>query len=102
MADYPVNEPSGSPITDFFTFFDASYHISNPVTNSLPVGIGGGSCVNEITNNVGKDGDPLQELQIYSDVEGVGNNPSITTTETSNDIVPENRKTRVAWRGNVL
>ena len=97
-----MTEPSGSPITDFFTFFDASYHISNPVTNSLPVGIGGGSCVNEITNNVGKDGDPLQELQICSDGEGVGNNPSITTTETSKDIVPENRKTRIAWRGSVL
>ena len=101
MADYPLNEPSGSPITDFFTFFDASYHISNPVTNSLPVGIGVGSCVNKMTNIAGRNGDPLQELQIDSDREGPGNNQSITTTETSNDIVLENRKTRLHWRGNV-
>ena len=96
-----MNDDTGSPITDFFTFFDASYHISNPVTNSLPVGIGVGSCVNKMTNNAGWNGDPLQELQIDSDREGPGNNQSITTTETSNDIVLENRKTRLHWRGNV-
>ena len=96
-----MNDDTGSPITDFFTFFDASYHISNPVTNSLPVGIGVGSCVNKMTNNAGRNGDPLQELQIDSDREGPGNNQSITTTETSNDIVLENRKTRLHWRGNV-
>ena len=96
-----MNDDTGSPITDFFTFFDASYHISNPVTNSLPVGIGVGSCVNKMTNIAGRNGDPLQELQIDSDREGPGNNQSITTTETSNDIVLENRKTRLHWRGNV-
>ena len=96
-----MNDDTGSPITDFFTFFDASYHISNPVTNSLPVGIGVGSCVNKMTNIAERNGDPLQELQIDSDREGPGNNQSITTTETSNDIVLENRKTRLHWRGNV-
>ena len=70
------------------------------MTNSLPVGIGGGSCVNEMTNNAGKNGDPSQELQIDSD--RPGNNQSITTSETSNDIVVENQKTRITWRGNVL
>ena len=102
MANYPVNEPSGSPITDFFTFFDASYHISNPVRNSLPVGIDDRSCVNKVKNNAGKNGDPLQELQIDSDREGPGNNQLATTTEASNDIVVENRKTAGNWRGNVL
>ena len=71
------------------------------MTNSLPVGIGVGSCVNKMTNIAGRNGDPLQELQIDSDREGPGNNQSITTTETSNDIVLENRKTRLHWRGNV-
>ena len=71
------------------------------MTNSLPVGIGGGSCVNKMTNNARKNGDPLQELQIDPDREGLGINESITT-ETSNDIVVENRKTRVNWRGKVL
>ena len=70
--------------------------------NSLPVGTGGGSCVNKMTNNAGNNGNPLQELQIDSDREGPGNNQSITTNETSNDIVVENRKTRVNWTGNVL
>ena len=72
------------------------------MTNSLPVGIGGESCVNKMTNNAGKNGDPLQELQIDPDREGPGINESITTTETSNNIVVENRKIRVIWRGNVL
>ena len=102
MANYPENEPSGSPIRDFFTFFDASYHISNPVTSSLPVRIGDGSCVNEMTDNIGKNGDPLLKLQIDSDRKGPGINQSITSTETSNIILEENRKPRVNWRGNVL
>ena len=72
------------------------------MTNSLPVGIGGRSCVNKMTNNAGKNGDPLQELQIDPDREGPDINESITTTETSNNIVVENRKMRVIWRGNVL
>ena len=72
------------------------------MTNSLPVGIGGGNCVNKMTNNAEKNGDPLQELKIDPDREGPGINESIRTTETSNDIVVENRKTRVNWRGNVL
>ena len=55
-----------------------------------------------MTNNARKNGDPLQELQIDPDREGLGINESITTTETSNDIVVENRKTRVNWRGNLL
>ena len=72
------------------------------MTNSLPVGIGGGSCVNKMTNNAEKNGDPLQELQNDPDREGPGINESITTTKTSNDIAVENRKTSVDWRGNVL
>ena len=72
------------------------------MTNSLPVGIGGGSCVNKMTNNAEKNGDPLQELQNDLDREGPGINESITTHETSNDTVVENRKTRVNWRGNLL
>ena len=55
-----------------------------------------------MTNNARKNGDPLQELQIDPDREGLGINESITTTETSNDIVVENRKTRLNWRGKVL
>ena len=68
--------------------------------NSLPVGIDDVSCVNKMTNNAGKNGDPSQELQIDSD--RPGHNQSITTSETSNDIVVENQKTRITWRGNVL
>ena len=55
-----------------------------------------------MTNNAGKNGDPLQELQINPDREGPGINDSITTTETSNDIVVENRKTSINLRGNLL